>query len=102
MFVVVVRFEIKPSAWDQFLPAMKENARLSLEREPGCRQFDVCTSAAALHTVFLYEVYDSEEAFQAHLASDHFLQFNAQTAEWLVSKQVETWTRIFPAVDAEK
>lgn len=97
MFVVAVHFEVKPSHWDQFLPAMKENARLSLERESGCRQFDVCTSAAAPYMVFLYEVYDGEEAFQTHFASDHFQQFNAQTSTWLASKQVDTWTRVFPA-----
>lgn len=96
---MVVHFEVKPSNWDQFLPAMKENARLSLQRESGCRQFDVCTSAAAPYKVFLYEVYDSEDAFQAHLTSDHFLQFNAQTSGWLESKQVDTWTRVFSSVE---
>ena len=100
MYVVVVNFDIKPSHWQEFLPAMKENARLSLEQEPGCRQFDICTSPNKPHSVFLYEVYDSEEAFKAHLASEHFVQFNALTSAWLAGKQVETFTRIQPASQA--
>jgi quinol monooxygenase YgiN len=47
------------------------NATATREREPGCRQFDVCTSADD-GLVFLYEVYDDRAAFDAHLAAPHF------------------------------
>jgi quinol monooxygenase YgiN len=45
----------------------------------GCRQFDVCESADGSQ-IFLYEIYDSEAAFKAHLATDHFVRFNELTA----------------------
>jgi len=45
-----------------------------------CRQFDVCVSASHSNGVFLYEVYDSKAAFDAHLASAHFRQFTESTA----------------------
>ena len=42
MFVVTVNFSVKRNQIEQFKPLMLENARLSLELEPGCQQFDVC------------------------------------------------------------
>ena len=43
MYAVTVSFTLRPGARADFLPLMAENARLSLQREAGCRQFDVCT-----------------------------------------------------------
>ena len=43
MFVVTVHFSVKRNQIEQFKPLMLENARLSLELEPGCKQFDVST-----------------------------------------------------------
>ena len=45
----------------------------------------------------LYELYDDEAAFRAHLATPHFLQFNEQTAPWVASKSVATYQRAWPA-----
>ena len=67
-----------------------------LQDEPGCRQFDVCESPAEPGKVFLYEVYDSEADFQAHLAAPHFLQFNALTAPWVADKVVSVYRRAWP------
>ena len=44
MYVVTVDFHIKTARIESFLPLILENARLSRERETGCRQFDVCIS----------------------------------------------------------
>jgi len=41
--------------------------------------------------VFLYEIYDDEEAFQNHLRSDHFAAFSDTTSPWIVDKSVDTW-----------
>lgn len=96
MFVVVVHFDVKPSHAPDFLTAIKENARLSLEREPGCRQFDVCMTPGRPASIFLYEIYDSEDAFKTHLTTEHFLDFDRQTASWVASKEVKTLSRVFP------
>jgi autoinducer 2-degrading protein len=97
MFVVVVHFDVKPAHAQDFLSAIKENARLSLESEPGCRQFDVCMAPGKPESIFLYEVYDSEEAFNAHLQSRHFLHFNEHTSSWVQGKEVKTFSRVFPS-----
>ena len=93
MYVVTVLFTIHAAHWDAFLEAMHHNAQTSLAIEPGCRQFDVCEAEPGQCTVFLYEVYDTQADFAAHLAAPHFLQFNAQTTPWVVDKQVRTFTR---------
>ena len=96
MYVVTVDFAIEPAQWDAFLPLMLENALLSREREPGCRQFDVCADDAKPATVFLYEVYDDRAAFDAHLAAPHFLAFAAATREMVTRRTISTWSRIAP------
>jgi (4S)-4-hydroxy-5-phosphonooxypentane-2,3-dione isomerase len=88
MEVLVVLFKIKPQFIEAFAGAIRENARLSLANEPGCRQFDVCINPAQPAEFFLYELYDSEQAIQAHLESGHFLHMNTLTTDWVDSKQV--------------
>jgi quinol monooxygenase YgiN len=93
MYIVTVLFKIHAAHWDAFTKAMHHNAQTSLAVEPGCRQFDVCEGEPGLHTVFLYEVYDTQADFTAHLSAPHFLQFNAQTTAWVADKKVQTYMR---------
>jgi autoinducer 2-degrading protein len=93
MYIVTVFFKIHAAHWDSFLSAMHHNAQTSLAVEPGCRQFDVCEGEPGQFTVFLYEVYDTQADFAAHLAAPHFLQFNAETTAWVADKKVQTFTR---------
>ncbi len=99
MFVVTVLFEPIPEHAAEFRAAMIANARASREREPGCRQFDVC-SEPQRGTVFLYEVYDDRQAFDAHVASEHFRAFDAATRGWVASKTVAVYERVDPGAGA--
>ncbi len=91
MFVVTVTFRVYTEKEDAFRAAVKEQARLSLEREDGCVRFDVCSFQQDPARFFLYEIYTDEAAFQAHLDTDHFKAFDAQVTPWTVSKVVEVW-----------
>ena len=91
MYVVTVEFVVKTASVDDFRPAMLENARASLEDEPGCRQFDVCFDQDDPARCFLYEVYDDRAAFDAHLGMPHFKSFDAHVGPMLDSNQVQTW-----------
>ena len=93
MYIVTVLFKINAAHWDAFIASMCHNAQTSLAIEPGCRQFDVCEGEPGECTVFLYEVYDTQADFTAHLGAAHFLQFNAETAAWVADKRVQTFTR---------
>ena len=94
MFAVVVTFQIKSGEMETFLPLMTENARSSLREEPGCHVFDVCTDPARPDEVFLYELYTDRAAFDAHLASGHFKAFDAQVADLIASKTVQTYETV--------
>jgi (4S)-4-hydroxy-5-phosphonooxypentane-2,3-dione isomerase len=96
MYVVTVEFDIASAYQAKFMQAMINNAQMSLANESGCRQFDVCASMEHPEQVFLYECYDSQQAFKLHLASSHFIAFNELTAPWVVGKTVRTYRRNYP------
>ena len=96
MFVVTVRFAVKPEHAAAFLARVKQQAADSLALEADCRQFDVCRQAEPGDAVFLYEIYSDEAAFRDHLASDHFKAFDAEVRDWIAEKTVETWQRAAP------
>ena len=94
MFAVIVTFRFKADKADEFLPLMKLNASRSLADEPGCQRFDVCEDDAHPNEVFLYELYDDRAAFDAHLASPHFKDFDAAVADMIVEKDVRTYAQV--------
>ena len=94
-YVITVVFRAKPGHREAFRAAMIENATASRTREPGCRQFDVCETADGSE-IFLYEIYDDEPAFKAHLATEHFRAFDAKVKPWVEHKQVLAFNRLSP------
>jgi autoinducer 2-degrading protein len=86
-YVIIVEFKIKPDAMQHFMPLMLENAESSLRDEPGCRRFDVLTGEDG--RVILYEIYDDEAAFQAHLKAPHFHRFDEASKALIAAKRVE-------------
>ena len=94
-YVVTVVFRATPGHRDAFRKAMIENATASRTREPGCRQFDVCEKADGSE-IFLYEIYDDEAAFKAHLAAEHYQRFNSTTTPWVAVKIVTVYQRVSP------
>ncbi len=91
MYAVTVRFDIHPGRMEAFLPLMTENAHISRNTEPGCQQFDICRDG---DIVFLYEIYDDRAAFDAHLASAHFLSFDKAVANMVAGKDVATFDEV--------
>ena len=96
LLALVVEFRIKPEFVAEFEAAIRENARLSLQAEPGCRQFDVCRDPNERSLFFLYELYDDQAAIDAHLQSLHFLSMDSATRDWVDAKAVRRLTRTKP------
>ena len=88
MFVVCVDFEIAFPHLDEFLAAMRKNARLSLRDEEGCQRFDICQDQQNPASIFLYEIYDDAAAFEAHKAAPHYHEFNHAIDGMVVKKSV--------------
>lgn len=94
MYVVVVTFQIMPDQISNFLPLMLGNAKTSLDKEAGCSQFDVCVDDTQPEIIFLYEVYSDRAAFDLHLTSAHFIDFDRAVAPMIETKQVQTFARV--------
>ena len=88
MFVVVVFFEAKAAHAAEFRDAISSNASASVENEPGCQLFDVSQDPDDEASFFLYEIYDDEPAFKAHIATPHFKMFDELSAPWVKDKKV--------------
>lgn len=86
-YAVLVDLKIKGTFKTQFKEEMLRNAKGSVEQEEGCLVFDVCSSDDGL-TYFLYEIYTSPDAFDAHLKTSHFQHFDAVTRDWIEWKDV--------------
>lgn len=91
MYVIAVDFTIHAQHLAAFMPRLLKNARLSRETEPGCRRFDVCCDSARPERIFLYEVYDNQAAFDAHLAAAHFKAFDAVSKTMVANKAVKVY-----------
>lgn len=94
MFVVVVEFTLHPGQAGAFRERVLQQARDSLSLEPGCRVFDVCIDPERENFVLLYEVYDHSGAFDAHLASAHFADFNTTVTPWIKHRELTCYQRL--------
>ena len=87
-FVIAVDFKIKPGQMATFRKLIDDNARASVRDEPGCSRFDVCANRKDTDRVLLYEIYDDQAAFDAHLKTKHFTVFNEASAPLVADKIV--------------
>ena len=89
-FAITVAFELLEGSFPEFHRLVAENAALSVKLEPDCLRFDVLTptDVAGSKHVFLYEIYRDRAAFDLHLASEHFRQFDQRSRELVISKTV--------------
>ena len=94
MYVITVDFSIRPGDEARFLERMRQQAKDSLEREAGCHYFDVCADPENPGQVFLYEIYEDAAAFQDHLDSAHFKDFDRTVADWVEAKTVKAWHKV--------
>ena len=92
MFVLQVNIRIKPENVDAFMRKALDNAR-EARKEPGCKQFDVLVDPKDSAKVMLYEVYNDEQAFEAHQQTAHFKKYVAEAVPLLASRERQVWKR---------
>ena len=81
MYVIIAPIQVKEGFIDQFIKEIIDDAKGSVNDEPGCLRFDVIQDAGDPNRVWLYEVYQDEEAFQAHTQAPHFIKWRDATAD---------------------
>lgn len=97
MYVIIATIEIQPERRKAFLEAMLDDARGSVQNEPGCLRFDVVQDAENPNRLYLYEVYRDEAAFEAHLKAPHFIRWRDTVEGWHARPAVVAKGRnIFP------
>lgn len=92
-YIVIVDFRLRPGAFDRFRDIIVENAKASLEDEPGCRRFDVVVPEGAADRIMLYEIYDDAAAFAEHVKTAHYAAF-ARDSQPLVAAKTVTLGRL--------
>lgn len=70
-YVVTALWRAKEGEQDRVAELLARNVALSLQ-EPGCRMFVGHRAIDDPRTFFLYEQYDDESAFRAHMETEHF------------------------------
>ena len=91
MLLVAVTFTIVPERAEAFRDRVRRQAADSLG-EPGCRRFDVWCDTDDCCRVFLFEIYDDRAAFDAHLGTPHFRDFDAAVGPWVQERKIDLWT----------
>lgn len=90
-YAVVVEFEINPEKIQRFKHRVTQQAADSLNNEEGCLVFEVWASNDKPNQIYLYEIYTDKAAFDLHLETDHFTEFDRDVADWVLAKKVGTW-----------
>ena len=86
-YAITVDFIIKEEYLADFMKRVQENAIASVRDEPQCYRFDILTPTDTHQNhVFLYEIYETLEAFEHHLTTQHFKLFDQATAHMVVAK----------------
>ena len=81
MFSIFVTINIKPGCAEEFAQASLADAHGSTRDEPGCVRFDIHKDPANPNRFYLYEVYQDEGAFEAHLQTPHFKKWFSTVEE---------------------
>ena len=77
--VRIAQLEIDPEQLQAYLGLLKEEIEASIRLEPGVLMLHATARKDAPHRVQLLEVYASRAAYEAHIASPHFLRYKAGT-----------------------
>lgn len=86
MYIIVVTILIKEGHNEEYIEAMLENARGSVNNEPGCHRFDVIQDGGDPNRIWLYEIYDDEAAFKAHTQAPHYFKWRDTVKDWMDEK----------------
>jgi quinol monooxygenase YgiN len=74
MLIIAGYLTTKDDGRDLFLDAVKPMVVSTLE-EPGCREYSFSPDPDDPNRIRLFELWDDQDALDAHFASDHMAQF---------------------------
>lgn len=83
----LVRVEVKPENNQQFARIVTAEMAQSLKVEKGVLAMYAATEQENPNKWLFFEIYASDEAYEAHRQTPHFQDYLARTSEMLVSKE---------------
>lgn len=97
----IARIEVYPAYLDAYRAALAEHARAAVQTEPGVLALQAVYDKTHPEQVTVFEVYASEDAYQAHLKTAHFLKYKNGTLKMVKSLQLVDVTPIAIEIKAE-
>lgn len=93
-YCIAVRWTITPGE-EATVIALAESMLEPSNAEPGCHAYFLHTDPTDASTLFLYEQYEDQSAFQAHCESHHFISTVAdQIFPLLTDRRLEIYTSV--------
>ena len=96
MIVRIAEIEVYPQYMKEYLAFANEVDRLSIEREPGVICLFPMQSAEDSCQIRILEIYASEEAYQLHLKTPHFLKYKQGTLHMVKDLKLPTMKPLDP------
>ena len=96
MIVRIAEIEVFPQYLEEYLAFANEVDRLSIEREPGVICLFPMQSAEDSCQIRILEIYASEEAYQQHLKTPHFLKYKQGTLHMVKDLRLPTMKPLDP------
>lgn len=93
-YVILVEFVLDEAKVDEAIELLSDIQLQTLENEEGCLVYDVLLSEEDPTKVFLYESYESEEAYKVHSAAPYFKEIVLKKLKPLIKSQ--KITKVFP------
>ena len=88
MKVRIAKIEIVPAYLTQYKLALAEHAKAAVSAEPGVLTLNAVYDQKNPVQVTVFEVYASEEAYQSHLKTAHFLKYKNGTLQMVKSLEL--------------
>ena len=96
MIVRIAEIEVYPQYLEEYLAFANEVDRLSVERESGVICLYPMQSAEDSCQIRILEIYASEEAYQSHLKTEHFLKYKQGTLHMVKDLKLPTMKPLDP------
>ena len=96
MIVRLAEIEVYPEHLQEYLKFANEVDRLSVELEPGVVCLFPMQSAEDSTQIRILEIYASEEAYQSHIKTEHFLKYKQGTLHMVKSLKLPTMKPLDP------
>ena len=97
LLVRIAEIEVFPDYLEEYLTYANDVDRISVEREPGVVCLYPMQSDDDPTQIRILEIYASDEAYQAHLKTEHFLKYKTGTAHMVKSLKLNTMQPLDPA-----